>query len=69
MYEGEKKSVKVVFAGERNVGKTTLIHRLLTGESVANSGATLAASHSGTLVCAEHPTIELLLWDTAGQER
>jgi Ras and EF-hand domain-containing protein len=59
---------KVVFVGNSNVGKTTLVNRLCMGEFRSFS-ATIGVDFRVKLVSVDNQLVSLQLWDTAGQEK
>lgn len=61
---------KIVMVGDMGVGKTTIIHRYLTGEFNPGENPTIGAlSVKTTVSLGDGSTVDLTLWDTAGQER
>jgi len=60
--------VKVVFAGETNVGKTSIIERSLTNR-FSDHTPTVGAAFSTKKVIHGDKSVMLGIWDTAGQER
>lgn len=60
---------KVVVAGDGGVGKTSLLHRLLTGNVVTTYNATLGVEVHPYTFNVNGRTIRFNLWDTAGQEK
>jgi small GTP-binding protein len=59
---------RVVTVGDSGVGKTTLIHRMKTGEFVEDSVPTIAAGVATIDVSIHGGRCALQIWDTAGQE-
>jgi small GTP-binding protein len=60
---------RVVLIGESQVGKTSLIQRLLHGEPSTEKKSTIGAVfHTHDLTVSEQ-RVTLQIWDTAGQER
>ena len=59
---------KVVFLGDSGVGKTSLIHRLSSGE-FNTFHSTLGLDFSTTMLVVREEKVVFQLWDTAGQER
>jgi small GTP-binding protein len=57
---------KVVFAGDSNVGKTSLINVCIGGH--LSPSPSLGAEVTNLQVSCEGETVSLALWDTAGQE-
>lgn len=65
----EAKLVKVVFAGDGNVGKTSLIRSYTEGKFETSRVATIGVDfHTHTLELPEGK-VKLSIWDMAGQER
>lgn len=72
-----ERSVKIILAGESNVGKTSLIERLCN--SIKNNHweyyyepdttLTIGGAYSSVNVKHNNMNIKLDIWDTAGQER
>ena len=60
--------IKVVFAGESNVGKTSIIEKYIYNKSGPNS-PTMGAAFIAKDISYGDKSITLGLWDTAGQER
>lgn len=60
---------KVIFAGEANVGKTSLIRRICHGYFRQRRDVTLESDSSTKKVQCDDQTVTLKLWDTVGQER
>lgn len=63
-----EKLIKVVFAGETSVGKTSIIERYLT-DRISDHAPTVGASFASKKVNYNGKTLMLGIWDTAGQER
>ncbi len=63
------KLAKVVFAGDGNVGKTSLIRSFTEGKFETSRVATIGVDfHTHTVVMPEGE-VKLSIWDMAGQER
>ncbi|XP_065887499.1 ras-related protein Rab-6A-like [Dysidea avara] len=60
---------KLVFLGERNVGKTSLIWRFMYDSFSNTYQATIGIDYLSKTMCLDGKTVRLQLWDTAGQER
>ena len=60
---------KAVIIGESNVGKTSLVQRLITGTFSHNLESTIGVSNSKKVFeTSTNGPVELCIWDTAGQE-
>lgn len=64
-----KYKYKIVFLGNQNVGKTSLIHRFIYETFDDNYQATIGIDFMSQKMYVEDKIIILNLWDTAGQER
>ncbi len=61
-------AVKVTLGGDGHVGKTTMIHRLCTGEFDAKRSMTIGVEfHIHDIQVTESPT-RLIVWDVSGQD-
>lgn len=60
--------VKIVLAGQSGVGKSSLLVRLIKGES-PNASPTIGAALMRKRVERDNNYIDIDIWDTAGQER
>jgi len=60
-----KGTIKTVFIGESNTGKTSMVYRLMKNEFSNYSESTIGAS----FVTVKYDDITYQIWDTAGQER
>ncbi|KAI0990629.1 hypothetical protein GJ496_008571 [Pomphorhynchus laevis] len=63
------KKYKLVFIGEQNVGKTSLITRFMYDSFETTYQATIGIDFLSRTMYLDDKTIRLQLWDTAGQER
>ncbi len=61
-------SHKVVFLGNPNAGKTSIVQRYISDEFEAHE-PTLGASYNTTTTIKNNCKLTLEIWDTAGQER
>lgn len=68
-YSNSLKKFKLVFLGEQNVGKTSLITRFMYDSFDNTYQATIGIDFLSKTMYLEDRTIRLQLWDTAGQER
>jgi small GTP-binding protein len=64
----QETTVKIVILGDSNVGKSSILHRYMTGVYL-ESPNTVGARFVGKKVSYEGHSIKLNIWDTAGQER
>ena len=60
--------VKIIFAGDSNCGKTTLLLYYIMGEVKGEAKPTVAASFFTRTIDLNNKKYNLVLWDTAGQE-
>lgn len=63
------KNIKVVFAGETGVGKTSIIHQWANNSKLLNPPPTIGASFVSLRINVDDKEKYLGIWDTAGQER
>jgi small GTP-binding protein len=61
--------LKVVVAGDGNVGKTSLIRRFCEGRFEASRVATIGVDFQTQTVNLSTGTVKLSIWDMAGQDR
>lgn len=61
--------VKVVFAGDGNVGKTSLIRQYCEGKFEQSRVATIGVDFQTHTVHLPYGAVRLSIWDMAGQER
>ncbi len=61
--------LKVVIAGDGNVGKTSLVRRYCEGKFEASRVATIGVDFQTKVVELSSGTVKLSIWDMAGQER
>lgn len=61
--------LKVVIAGDGNVGKTSLIRRYCEGKFEQSRVATIGVDFQTKLVDLAAGSVKLSIWDMAGQER
>ncbi len=62
-------AIKIVLAGDGAVGKSTLVHRLCTGEFLTRRAATIGVEfHVHDVICGITRT-RLIVWDVSGQEQ
>jgi small GTP-binding protein len=62
-------TVKVVVAGDGNVGKTSLIRRWAEGKFESSRVMTIGVDFQTKIVELPEGAVKLSLWDVAGQER
>merc|ERR1719461_1827128 len=60
---------KLVFVGDSNVGKTSIISRFMYDHFDSNYDATIGIDFLAKTHTVGDKTVRLQLWDTAGQER
>lgn len=60
---------KIVFLGDANVGKTTLISQYVYKQCDQNYNPTIGIDFICTKLRVQNKEVKLQLWDTAGQER
>jgi len=60
---------KLVFVGDSNVGKTSIISRFMYDHFDQNYDATIGIDFLAKTHTVKDKTVRLQLWDTAGQER
>lgn len=65
----EQGAFKIVFAGDGETGKTTLVKRHLTGEYTSGYEATVGVEVHRMNFFTSVGKVALNVWDTAGQER
>ena len=64
------KSYKMVLLGDTSVGKSSFIHRYISGEYLDYQEPTIGASFmTKNIITPDESTKKLEIWDTAGQER
>lgn len=61
--------LKVIIAGDGNVGKTSLIRRYCEGKFEQSRVATIGVDFQTKLVELPNRTVKLSIWDMAGQDR
>jgi small GTP-binding protein len=59
---------RVITLGDSGVGKTSLVHRMKTGEFLSDTAPTIGAGVTAVDVEVNHVAYPLQIWDTAGQE-
>lgn len=59
---------RVIILGDSGVGKTTLIHRIKTGEFLEDTTPTIGAGVTAIDIEAKGQVYPFQIWDTAGQE-
>ena len=64
-----KLKFKIVFLGNQNAGKTSIIHRFIYETFEDSYQATIGIDFMSQKMYVEDKVIILNLWDTAGQER
>ena len=61
-------SCKGILIGEAGVGKSCILHRLVSDEFREDYEVTIGAEFSAIIAKIQNKTIKLQVWDTAGQE-
>jgi small GTP-binding protein len=61
--------LKIVVAGAKDVGKTTLIHRYITGKFSINTLSTIGVDFMTKNLTIDSHDIHLTCWDFAGEQR
>jgi len=64
-----KKNVKIIIAGDGGVGKTTLLHRYITGKFNSKFEMTKGVSFFNRDLNINREIYQLILWDFAGQSQ
>ena len=59
---------KGILIGEASVGKSCILHRIVTNEFKEDYDVTIGAEFSSIIAKLQGKTIKLQVWDTAGQE-
>jgi small GTP-binding protein len=65
---GSSDEHKLIFLGESQVGKTSIIHKGLHGTLQGSSTSTIGCVSATITVRIRHGPVTLQVWDTAGQE-
>jgi len=60
---------RVVLLGESGVGKSSVAYRVVHGNFIENSSATIGAAYLSKTVYLQDDTVRLDIWDTAGQDK
>ena len=63
------KSIKVILLGDTNVGKSSIIDRLITNTFNINQPTTVGLEHHNLIIRVNAFTLRMQIWDTAGQEK
>jgi len=66
---GQYPVLKVVMAGDGNVGKTSLVRRFCEGKFTESRVTTIGVDFQTKVVRLPENTVKLSIWDMAGQER
>ena len=61
--------MKIVLVGETQVGKTSIVTRLMSNKFQGSSPATIGATFQNYKVTTKRGTSNFQIWDTAGQEK
>jgi len=59
--------VKIIFIGDANVGKTTIIHRFVLHDFIEEYRPTIGANIATNLLLVEGALVNTVIWDIAGQ--
>ena len=65
----KKTFLKIIVIGESGVGKTSLLNKYLTGNTLTDSMATIGANFKKKQLKLRNQDVNLQIWDTAGQEK
>ena len=60
---------KLVILGDSSVGKSCIVHRLLTNDFIEFHESTIGSSFATQAITVNGRTVNFEIWDTAGQER
>jgi len=63
------KSIKVIFLGDTNVGKSSVINRLKNNSFNRNQQQTMSLEHYNLIIKINSYILRMQIWDTAGQEK
>ena len=63
------KSIKVIFLGDTNVGKSSVINRLKNNSFNKNQQQTFTLEHYNLIIKINSYILRMQIWDTAGQEK
>jgi small GTP-binding protein len=63
------RNVKVIFVGQTQVGKSSILHRFVHNSFDPNINSTIGAGFLTKAITTPSGPVRLQLWDTAGQER
>ena len=63
------KSIKVIFLGDSNAGKSSIIERIKINTFNINQRATISLEHHNLILKIDSYIIRMQIWDTAGQEK
>lgn len=66
--EGQRR-IKVVFLGDRAVGKSSIINRFITNQFDQDLQPTVGVDFMGKNILFKDQNYRIELWDTAGQEK
>ena len=64
-----EKSIKVILLGDTNVGKSSVIDRLINNTFNYNPHPTLTLEHYNLIIKVNSFVLRMQIWDTAGQEK
>lgn len=69
MDDETQRRIKVVFLGDRSVGKSSIINRFITNQFDTDLQPTVGVDFMGKNVRYKNQNYRIELWDTAGQEK
>jgi len=65
----DKYTYKIIVFGDSNVGKSTLLHRLVSNEFSSKISKTIGVEFQSKVMYVENIGITLQIWDFSGEER
>ena len=61
--------LKIIVAGSKDVGKTSLIHRFVSGRFLINTLSTIGVDFMSKNLTVDNQEVHLSLWDFAGEQK
>ena len=61
--------LKIIVAGSKDVGKTSLIHRYVSGRFLVNTLSTIGVDFMSKNLTVDDLDVHLSLWDFAGEQK